>query len=449
MAGNGLKAGLVLALALGILAPTACAADDSEIRKIVQEEIKAAADKKKKEQGEVMTVKWKEGLKFESNNKEFKAHVGGRIMIDAYFYDDDDWVAAGGDDQGDGAEFRAARLEISGDIYKHTTFKLQVDFGNTSKGTETDVEVAYKDVYIGLKNLKDCWGCAFPEIYVGHFKEYFSLEELTSSRFTTFLERGLPNVFAPGRNTGIGITDSLRGGQLNYGVGLFGEANDGGFADFEHFEDGDGLAFTARVAYAPWWDCNCECNRLHLGLAYSHRFDIGEVRYRQRPEAHLRDRLVDTGTFDAESVDLFGAEVALVYGPFSVQAEYILTNVTSETENDPSFSGWYVYATYFLTGECRNYSKGKFDRIKPCCNFLYNDCCCKGGWEVALRYSYLDLTDEAIVGGEETNWTLGVNWYLNPCMKIMANYILADVEDNDDGISETLSIFGIRFQVDF
>lgn len=435
---------LVVLLTSAICAPGAVA-DEAEIRRIVQEEMKAAADKKKAAEGDVMKVTWKEGLKFESNNKLFKAHVGGRILLDAAFYDDDDYVDAGGSDQEDGAEFRAARLEVSGEMYKHVEFKLQVDFADNKKGKSDDTEVAFKDVYLGLKKLKDCWGCLFPDIRAGYFKEPFSLEELTSSRFTTFMERGLPNVFVPGRNTGIMLHDTLRGEQITYGVGLFTSSSDGGFGIFEDGEDG--LAFTSRVTWTPWYDCNCECNRFHIGASYSHRFDIADVRYRQRPEIHLQDRLVDTGTFDADGVDIYGAEMALVYGPFSVQGEYVQVNVDSPAEDDPSFSGWYVYASYFITGECRNYKKGKFDRTKPCCDFLDNDCCCSGAWEVALRYSSLDLNDKAIQGGEEQNWTLGVNWYINPNTKVMANYVLADVDRGS--IDETLGIFGLRLQVDF
>lgn len=433
-------------IALGAVAGAPRArADEADIRRIVQEELKAAADKKKKDEGSVVKVQWKEGLKFESNDKKFKMHIGGRAQLDAAFYDDDDYVDAGGSDQKDGVKFRRIRLEASGEMYKHAEFKVQLDFADDKKGKSDDVEVALKDVYMGLKNLKDCWGCAFPNIRVGHFKEPFSLEELTSSKYISFMERALPNVFAPSRNVGFMLHDSLRGGQLNYGVGLFATTDDGGEASIE--EGDDGMAFTARVGWTPWYDCTCPCNRFHIGASYSHRFDLGSVRFRQRPEISLRDRLVDTGSITADGVDLFGVEAALVYGPLSVQGEWMQASVDSDSADDPSFSGWYVFASYFLTGECRPYSKGTFGRVKPCCNFLDNECCCKGALEVLLRYSTLDLDDQAIAGGEEANWTVGLNWYLNPNMRVMANYVIADVERG--AIDETLHIFGLRFAVDF
>ncbi len=75
-------------------------------------------------------------------------------------------------------------------------------------------------------------------------------------------------------------------------------------------------------------------------------------------------------------------------------------------------------ASYWLTGECRNYKKGKFDRVSPCCSFLANDCC-YGGFEVAVRYDCIDLTDGAIVGGELYYLVVGINWPLNPNARMM------------------------------
>ena len=76
-----------------------------------------------------------------------------------------------------------------------------------------------------------------------------------------------------------------------------------------------------------------------------------------------------------------------------------------------------------------------------------------GAWELALRWSWLDLNDEDVRGGEETNYTLGVNWYLNPNYRLMFNYIYTDVEDRggvEDGFQDgSANIFAMRFQVDF
>jgi phosphate-selective porin OprO/OprP len=72
-----------------------------------------------------------------------------------------------------------------------------------------------------------------------------------------------------------------------------------------------------------------------------------------------------------------------------------------------------------------------------------------GAWELAFRYSYLDLNDEDIRGGEERNLTLGLNWYLKPNIRFQLNYINAKVEDRADPQVEDgrANIFQSRFQI--
>ena len=99
----------------------------------------------------------------------------------------------------------------------------------------------------------------------------------------------------------------------------------------------------------------------------------------------------------------------------------------SQIAGDPVFDGFYIYAGVFLTGEQRNYkaSSASFDRVRPRKNFAPGEG--TGAWEVALRYSTLDLTDRAIQGGRLTNLTAAVNWYLNPVARIMFNYVSGDL----------------------
>jgi len=64
-----------------------------------------------------------------------------------------------------------------------------------------------------------------------------------------------------------------------------------------------------------------------------------------------------------------------------------------------------------------------------------------------LRYSWLDLNDGLVRGGQMKDWTLAINWYLNANTRIMMNYILAEPEN--DLYSGEVEILQTRFQVDF
>jgi phosphate-selective porin OprO and OprP len=115
---------------------------------------------------------------------------------------------------------------------------------------------------------------------------------------------------------------------------------------------------------------------------------------------------------------------------------------------DPKFSGTYVQASYFLTGEHRPYnSKYRlFSRVRPKENYTGRDGGGRGAWQVALRYSELDLDDAlaGVMGGQQSSTTLGINWHLNSYSRVMLNQTFSELETVGD--SESISL---RFQVDF
>ena len=113
-----------------------------------------------------------------------------------------------------------------------------------------------------------------------------------------------------------------------------------------------------------------------------------------------------------------------------------------------------MQGSYWITGECRNYGKGKFGRVKPCCNFLDDECCCYGAFELAVRYDFIDLQDANINGGEQGTLVVGVNWHLNPNTRVMLNYFNVDVDGGPlqgGNINNNVDFsgFGIRLQVDW
>ena len=323
---------------------------------------------------------------------------------------------------------------------------------------EVDVDVADNEI-----DVKDFWisydrlgfiGSGL--IKVGNFKEPFGLEMLVTSKYMTFLERGLLTVFAPSRH--IGIAYIMWGNNWSFSTGVFGEE----LEDTDKGED-EGYGITGRLTFAP---LHQEAKTVHLGLAASYRTPDAnvdkpdQVRFRSRPETHVaRTRFLNTGRIkDVNNFTLFGLEAATVFGPFSVQGEYIRSHVSRKNgEPDVSFDGAYVFGSWLVSGESRPYINqkrgvegafGEFGRIVPKNEY--------GAWELVLRYSTLDLNDVdgGITGGRARNITIGLNWYANANMRIMANYVIVDTDENADADGDFLGdddfkIFQMRFQVIF
>lgn len=372
---------------------------------------------------------WKDGLRLDSNDGSVKLKIGGRIQHDfAYFAEDGDLERRLGEDFDDGTEFRRARLYFSGTIYDDIDFKVQFDFA----GGDAD----FKDVYLGKKNVP-----YVGHVRVGHFKEPFSLEELTSSNDITFMERSLVNTFAASRNTGVMFHDTLLHERMTWAAGIFRQTDD--------FGDGAGRRdynVTARVTGLPIYQDKGK-KLLHLGVAYTHQnYEDDTIRFGARPEANLAPRLVDTGRFSAEFGDFIGSEVAWIDGPFSLQGEYVHSFIEGRSPRvgDPTFWAASIQVSYFLTGEHRPYetSTGTFTSVRPLRN--YDQDGAPGAWELAARFSYLTLNDGVVKGGRLRDLTLGLNWYLNPNVRTMWNYVLADPSDGGD-----VSAFMWRFQVAF
>ena len=463
-------------------------------------EAKAIAEKSKPK----WEVNWQNGFNIQSKDGKNKIKLGGRIQVDfagisspkRSLVDQLEADQGGNDLTGFGSEFRRARLFIEGTVYRIIQFKAQYDFAGG--------EAQFKDVWLGLTKVP-----YVGHIRVGHQKEPFSLEELTSSKYITFMERALPNVFAPSRNTGLLVfNNAFKSKRLWWGVGVFQEADDLGDS-FNNYQDWN---FTARIAGTPFYADNGR-KLLHLGLGYSHQFrnkDHFELRYRQRPEAHITAvRPLDTrggsggaADFDTDGIDLINPEIAVVWGPFSLQGEYMWSFVNANRDSiwrngaevggynlllkrgNPTFHGGYIYASYFLTGENRNYllKSATFGRVKPRRNFDLQGG--PGAWEIAFRYSYLSLNSGVASdpnfyagtsffstprigtrGGIENNLTFALNWYPTPNTRWMLNYIYADIGNRrfDPGIttpnnplvnarnynSGPIHIMQTRFQIDF
>jgi phosphate-selective porin OprO/OprP len=414
---------------------------EEEVKKVavVEEELKKIAAKEEKP--DTFRVFWKEGLKMETADSAFKMNIGGRIHFDNAWTSGDDELVEELGPLKDGVEFRRAILGVSGSIYDKVEFKTEYDFagGSFKYKDETDSvstfsggQAKWEELYVGVLDVP-----VVGNIRVGRVYEPFGLEVQTGSNYITFMERSLLHALTPDKNSGFLFYKSELEDRMTWTVGVFKDTDDVG----NRISDGE-YNFTARLTGLPWYEDKGR-KLFHIGAAYSHRNpNDDKVCFRERPEVHISPRYVDTHDItDVDDMDLMGAEAALVAGPFSLQGEYMNAMTNTADGADPTFSGFYAMASYFLTGENRPYKGGLFGRVKPKKNFGAGG---PGAWELAMRYSHLDLSDEEVQGGELDDITVGVNWYLNPNTRFMFNYVHADLDEV--GQSDTLQT---RAQVDF
>ena len=380
-----------------------------------------------------MEALWRNGLRIRTLDKSVEIRIGGRIQNDWNFIRPSDEIESSGlwpeDEPQDRVFFRRSRIYIRGTLHKYIRFKAEYNIIGAAEFT---------DVYLRFVKLP-----ALGNLYLGKFKAPFGLEELTSSRFITFQERSLTDAFVLGREVGILIKNSAAGKRIHWATSLTHRDQDGYGTG-----SGDEHNFTFRLAATPFQASKTQL--AHVGISYSLRGeDRTEFRYRARPEGRTKGvRLVSTSKTDTDSMTQYGLEGALVYGPWSLQAEYMNAMWDpAEGGDEPTFWGYYIMGSYFLTGESRTYSGGAFGRPKPTRKFDWKKGT-MGAVEVAARASWLDLTENN--GGEERNVTLGLNWYPNNNSRVTLNYVAAYVDGTKyDFEDELTTIVSMRFQVDF
>jgi len=356
------------------------------------------------------------GLKISQGDSSIQ--FGGRFMLDYDFFDGANNISNNGD-TGSDSEIRRGRIFFKSKFNKDWEAKLQINVDDKSSKDK------FEDAYLKYN------GFSFGSVTIGKHKESFGLEELTSSKYISTIERSMMiNAFAPGRNYGVSM--SGKRGDFRYTGGVFSTAQDN--------SDKETYSVTGRLTYAP---IVTKDHVIHFGLASSVR-DYGYNAYqiKERAEVHTANDkpAISAKTDNVGTVKLIGLEAAGVWGPLSLQTEYQQASVNaSQGGIDAGYSGFYVLGSYFITNDSRPYSKGSFGKVKP--NNI------NGAWELVVRFSNLDAIDNNF-GTKTENLTLGVNFYANQNVRFMANYISTKVSGNSVTVT-TGDALSIRAQYIF
>jgi phosphate-selective porin OprO/OprP len=276
-----------------------------------------------------------------------------------------------------------------------------------------------------------------------------------------FLERNAAvNTLAPFRNVGLMAYDWNADETRTWALGVFAE-NPNEFG--EGYQDRSGVALTGRTTWLPWYEGDPSGPRfVQIGASYSYRkLGVTERKFAQTPETIIKEGMshtpnfIDTGTIAVDDYHLAGVEAATVLGPFSLQGEYIaLAGSQNDVDESLFLQGGYIEATYWLTGEHRNFLRkyGIFGPVTPRSPFTGRgvnggrEFGC-GAWEAGARLSWIDLNHANIDGGEMTNISLGLNWYYAVRSRVMLDYIHSFL--NRSGLDSNADIVAMRFAYAF
>lgn len=434
-----------IAATIALSLPIAASAADKELLDILlangainqsqYEELLKKESLDRKDVEDVVVKLDKKGFNVTSADGDFAVKIGTRLHAQVSTHQGDLPV---GVEPNNGSELRRARIETKGTFAKHWSWAAEVDLA--------DNNTSLKDFWLGYTTVN---GTKF---YVGHQKQPFNLGLEMSSNDLPFIERPVDNFLAsPFVDRAIGFRAEKSGDNWFAAGGIFGEsvspASSAG-------DEGWGVA--GRFVYTPIRESD---RIVHLGVRAARRApNNGSDAVRIRDETtHLSNlRIVDTGSIaNVDSTSLYGFEAGFATGPFSVVGEYTGVSNDINGASNLDFDGWHVYSTFSLSGESRaagySMSSGEFKRLTPSTDFD-PQAGSWGAWELALRYATINLNDGALVGGDESVLTSGINWYPNTNVRFMLEWSRILDTDGSTALRQAangLNIFQFRTQYTF
>jgi phosphate-selective porin OprO/OprP len=381
--------------------------------------------------------------------------------MDAAAYEQDEGASV---DLSSGTNFRRARLGVEGTVFRDWNYEVTFEFGGSGQEDAGKLLAGWVE-YAGLDVAR---------IRAGAFSPSAGLDDATSSGDLIFLERGAAAELARGvaagdGRTGVGL---IRSEDRWFASAALTGAVTGAPASYDEQQ-----ALVMRFAFLP---LASDALTLHLGANNTNVYQLADttasagptsVRLQERPELRIDGtRLVDTGALTADSMSVTGLEAGLQMGRLLVSGEAMWFDVDrAGVLRDASFRGWHAQAVWSMTGEQRRWSRntGAFSSARP--SHVFDPASGQwGAWEVAARYSVLDLNDnegaagltstlgaptDIIRGGEQEITTLGLNWRPNSVVRMMLDYQSMEIDRLDAAgstqIGQSIKAVSLRTQFGF
>jgi len=339
-----------------------------------------------------------------------------------------------------GGEIRGLRVGVVG------TFNFEKPWIYTLFGATNAFDKGFNEEDLDSFALFD-WRLDIPffknsVMSIGKQKEPISGERIQSMIFNHMQERSaVADAMMPSRNVGVVWNGSSPEKYSSWAFGVF---ND--WFDADQDFDESATQYIGRLTWAPLRSED-DSNLLHLGGGYRYSNAKEGFRYFTEPEFNQSPVFIDTGfnvdggMLPADKLETWNAELSWRRGPFWLASEYTRTNVDSPLLGNPSFDGYFVAASWILTGEMRNYNRksGTFGGV-PVSRSVYQNG--KGAWELAARWSNVNLNDGLVNGGDMDIASLALTWWATPFFSVNLNYRY--IWNERHGLEDTSSGFNSR-----
>ena len=337
-----------------------------------------------------------------------RAQVDGAVYFGAPGY---------ADPIGNGTSIRRARFAVKAQVNEDWYGEFDMDLANGL--------VELKDAivrYTGFDNL---------DLQVGNFKENFSIQRNTTSRYLQFIERPMVcSALAPSRH--LGFNAKYAKDWIWASAGVFAQKV-AGIEEWDLTADNNkdfgrnaGYSATAKLVFRPLY--KMDNASLHIGGAVSYRTPkvtddaYGMYRASARNSTNInRKKYIDTDNLPGFDHNILSTvELAGHWGGLRYEAAYMRSDVFfKETAVDPlpkCFDGWYAQAGYLLFGGKQRYDAmgGKYTKVERGRSW--------GDIELCGRYEYCNLNNGGIFGGSAEAYTIGLNYYVNENVKMQLNY---------------------------
>ena len=336
-----------------------------------------------------------------------------------------------------------ARPILEGTLGGIYDFRFTPDFGQG--------KTVIQDAYITARFRPDF------QVTAGKFKSPVGLERLQSATDIRLVARAFPTQIAPNRDIGLQVGGGLFGDRLNYAVAYLNGSNDGSSSDAFNPADQDPNSdkeWAGRLFALPFAESDIFALRgFGIGIASTYTDQEGTTSqtllptFRTSAQApFFQYRTGATATIANGSRVRLAPQLYYYAGSLGLMGEY-----THDSQDVSRFVGaayredtmdtyaWQLTASWFLTGEEEAYRGYKPNSIFSLEKRTW------GAWELVARYHVLDPDNAAFEGGaasfadpntqatKASAWALGVNWYLNENLKLVANYEQTSFDGGDPG----------------